>query len=98
FGSAAPDELERLVLDALSLMLTERFTASQQNTATAPPQPVPATPATTFVGRERALAELSAVLAAGDTRLVTLTGPGGTGKTRLALEASASVAAAFPQG
>ena len=42
---------------------------------------------TTFVGRERELEELDALLAR--RRLVTLIGPGGTGKTRLALEAAA---------
>jgi predicted ATPase/class 3 adenylate cyclase len=41
---------------------------------------------TTFVGRERELEELQALLAR--NRLVTLAGPGGTGKTRLALEAA----------
>ena len=39
---------------------------------------------TSFLGRERELSEVSALLAA--TRLLTLTGPGGTGKTRLALK------------
>jgi predicted ATPase/DNA-binding CsgD family transcriptional regulator len=43
---------------------------------------------TSFVGRERELAELDAVLA--QARLVTLTGPGGGGKTRLALELAAA--------
>jgi predicted ATPase/DNA-binding SARP family transcriptional activator len=41
-------------------------------------------PATSFVGRERDLGQLRALLA--DARLVTLTGPGGVGKTRLAAE------------
>ena len=44
--------------------------------------PVPATP---FLGRERELEEVGALLARDDVRLLTLTGPGGTGKTRLAL-------------
>src|SRR5262245_53489611 len=44
-----------------------------------------------FIGRERELAEISRLLRR--QRLVTLTGPGGTGKTRLALQAVASVAA-----
>ncbi|HEY8501635.1 MAG TPA: adenylate/guanylate cyclase domain-containing protein, partial [Solirubrobacterales bacterium] len=57
--------------------------------------PVPATP---FLGRESELDELAALLARDDTRLVTLTGPGGTGKTRLALQAAANAADHFPDG
>ncbi len=41
---------------------------------------------TRFFGREEQLAQLSEMLQSGHTRLVTITGPGGTGKTRLALE------------
>jgi predicted ATPase/DNA-binding SARP family transcriptional activator/DNA-binding CsgD family transcriptional regulator len=51
---------------------------------------------TSFVGRERELAELKRELAAG--WLVTLTGVGGCGKTRLALEASRSLLGAYPDG
>jgi predicted ATPase/class 3 adenylate cyclase len=57
--------------------------------------PVPATP---FLGRESELAEISALLGREGMRLVTLTGPGGTGKTRLALQAAASAADTFPAG
>lgn len=55
-------------------------------------------PATVFLGRATELAELAALLTRDDVRLVTLTGPGGTGKTRLALQATASAADAFPGG
>ena len=51
-------------------------------------------PLTSFVGRERERAEVAALLAA--QRLVTLTGPGGTGKTRLALQVATEVLAAYP--
>jgi hypothetical protein len=56
--------------------------------------PVPTTP---FLGRERELAEVLDLLGGG-LRLVTLTGPGGTGKTRLALQAAGAAADAFPDG
>ncbi len=48
-------------------------------------------PMTTFVGRAREVAEVRALLARPDVRLLTLTGPGGAGKTRLALEAARAV-------
>ncbi|HXF60370.1 MAG TPA: BTAD domain-containing putative transcriptional regulator [Caldilineaceae bacterium] len=57
---------------------------------------------TSFVGRERELAQLLHYLADPKRRLLTLVGPGGIGKTRLALQAAWSVAAdqagSFPQG
>jgi predicted ATPase/class 3 adenylate cyclase len=55
-------------------------------------------PATAFLGRRRELRELIALLQAPATRLLTLTGPGGTGKTRLALQAAAEVSDAYPDG
>ena len=51
---------------------------------------------TTFVGRERELGEALELLQR--TRLLTLTGPGGTGKTRLSLQVAAADAEAFPDG
>jgi predicted ATPase/class 3 adenylate cyclase len=54
-------------------------------------------PATTFVGRGSELEELGALLDRG-VRLLTLTGPGGVGKTRLALQAVADAVDAFPDG
>jgi predicted ATPase len=53
-------------------------------------------PTRSFIGREREVAELDTVLKA--HRLVTLTGVGGVGKTRLALEVATRVAANFPDG
>ena len=56
--------------------------------------PVPATP---FLGREREVAEVAGQLAGG-VRLLTLTGPGGTGKTRLALRSAGEASPGFPDG
>jgi predicted ATPase len=53
---------------------------------------------TTFLGRERELAQVVALLHDAKVRLLTLTGAGGTGKTRLALQAAAESADAFPDG
>jgi predicted ATPase len=57
--------------------------------------PVPATP---FLGRERELSEVMELLLGDHTRLLTLTGPGGTGKTRLALQAAAEASDEYPDG
>ena len=57
--------------------------------------PVPATP---FVGRARELSELLALLRRDDTRLLTLTGAGGSGKTRLALRVAETVGADYGDG
>jgi predicted ATPase/class 3 adenylate cyclase len=57
--------------------------------------PVPATP---FLGRERELQEVVALLADEDVRLLILTGAGGSGKTRLAAQAAADVSELYPDG
>ena len=51
-----------------------------------------------FVGRERERAEVTRRLRAREPRLLTLTGPGGAGKTRLALEAAAELVDAYQDG
>lgn len=53
-------------------------------------------PLTSFIGRERELSQISELL--GRVRLVTLTGPAGTGKTRLALEVAHSLESSLPDG
>jgi predicted ATPase/class 3 adenylate cyclase len=57
--------------------------------------PAPASP---LVGRGPEVAELTAMLSTEETRLITLTGPGGTGKTRLALQTAAELASAYANG
>src|SRR5918998_475514 len=57
-----------------------------------PRQPTP------FLGREREVAEVVQMLRGDHVRLLTLTGTGGSGKTRLALQAAAEALDAFPDG
>jgi predicted ATPase/DNA-binding SARP family transcriptional activator len=73
--------------DALS---PERNLASEG--ANLPPQPTP------LIGREREIEEVTDLLRRSDVRLVTLTGTGGTGKTRLAVQAAAALIDTFADG
>ncbi|MGY1620236.1 ATP-binding protein [Geodermatophilus sp. SYSU D00691] len=80
----------RALADALGLDDADRDTLSAAARPTAPAEtpvtssvPLPAAP---LIGRTRERDELSALLRDGSTRLVTLTGPGGVGKTTLALD------------
>jgi predicted ATPase/DNA-binding SARP family transcriptional activator len=66
-------------------------------TTTAPPHNLPAA-LSSFVGRGQHVERLHTLLARHDVRLVTLTGPGGTGKTRLALEVARASVADHPDG
>jgi non-specific serine/threonine protein kinase len=57
--------------------------------------PVPSTP---LLGREQELEALTQLLLRDEVRLITLTGPGGTGKTRLGLQAAANLSETFTDG
>jgi predicted ATPase/DNA-binding XRE family transcriptional regulator len=75
----------------------ERLTAERR---TVTPRPLPGhalpVPRSTFIGRERELAEAERLLES--SRLLTLLGPGGTGKTRVALKLADAVGARYTDG
>jgi len=88
FGT--PAELARLVRDDLAVLLSERFAATRPAAEAPPaagargPRPLPVS-VTSLVGREHDIDEVVGLLGRPEVRLVTLTGPGGIGKTRLAV-------------
>ena len=61
------------------------------------PNNLPSQPSV-FVGRQTELGDIKELLAADPVRMLTLTGPGGTGKTRLALQAAAELSDRFDDG
>lgn len=105
FGS--PRELGRLVRDDLALLLSERFTTADSR---AGPSVSPAAPAdrrgrrslpatsTSLIGREHDIVEVSQLLQTPEVRLVTVTGPGGVGKTRLAIAVGERLDDHYPRG
>jgi predicted ATPase len=92
------EELQELLLNDLALLLAERF--QQAERLPAPSTSVVNLPAPTslFVGRQAELEQLQTLLDDDAVRLVTLAGPGGTGKTRLAIEAARAAAGRFGDG
>ena len=86
---AQPERIFQLVIDGLP----SEFPALRTLDRT--PNNLP-TQLTTFIGRETEIRDGLKLL--DGTRLLTLTGPGGTGKTRLSLQIAAEAAASFPDG
>ncbi|MGC9393262.1 MAG: tetratricopeptide repeat protein [Anaerolineae bacterium] len=83
---------------AETMALYERIkAASEELENESAPSSLPTLP-TPFVGREDELAELAEMIANPRSRLLTLSGPGGIGKTRLALQAAAEQIGAFAHG
>jgi predicted ATPase len=102
--SPHPDTTRRLA-EALKLSEADRAdllhaalagTVSGGSVGTVGGVPVVLIPPTSFVGRETELTEIQRLL--GSTRLLTLTGAGGVGKTRLAVQVAVSTASGYPDG
>jgi len=94
------EDLEEQVAADLATLLAERFDGSRAHdpavaAAVATRLPVPYT---TTIGRDDELARVQELLTTGDTRLVTLVGPGGIGKSRLAIEIAHACRDAYPDG
>jgi predicted ATPase len=94
-------ELRRLVEDDLAVLLSERFEMAAprdeaaDGAALTGALPVPATP---LLGRDQAAAGIEDLIVREAVRLVTLTGPGGVGKTRLMVEAARRLGPGFADG
>src|SRR3712207_2775904 len=96
----------RTLADALGLSEEERSTllAAVPKRGAAPASPAPnvvprlPAPPTPLVGRARDVVAVKSMLESEGTRLVTLTGPGGVGKTRLALEVADRIRGEFSDG
>jgi len=100
FHTAA--ELGRLVRDDLATLLSERFAVPPSEVSAMParsrgPQALPVR-VTTLVGRDGDIDEVAGLLVDPAVRLVTLTGPGGIGKTRLAVAVADRIKGAFDGG
>lgn len=92
-----PEELAELVARDLALMIGERFDRMHAADP-APTGDVLPAPLDSFVGRQRDLDTIRSLLLERRDRLITLIGPGGVGKTRLAVASAAVAADAFPAG
>jgi len=87
------DLYERILADQLDTRASlQQLSAPAQRPHNLPPQPTP------FIGREHELAQLADLLLNPACRLISVVGPGGIGKTRLALQAAAEQIASFTDG
>ncbi|MBC8172258.1 MAG: DUF4062 domain-containing protein, partial [Chitinophagales bacterium] len=90
-------ELSSILISDLAILLTERFNLTLQNKFAEEKllQALPAAP-NCLIGREDAVRDIQSLLH--DNRLITLSGPGGIGKTRLAIEVARTVQNSFTDG
>ena len=86
-----------LSVDHLSLPSMPLTSLGISSTSTTPPTNLPVLP-TPMIGRQGEVEQLSQLLSDPQCRLLTLVGPGGVGKTRLAIETASNMQAAFADG
>ena len=94
---STPDELRERIANDLAELLTERFARAPSAPTDSRLAPLPL-PRSRLIGRGQELAQVLALLQRQDVGLVTLTGPGGVGKTRLALQVAEELAPQFAVG
>ena len=99
---ASPDELRALIENDLAMMLSEGFEATQISEVAVSDETVPRhnlpLPPTKLIGRTTELAAARDLIERDEVGLVTLTGPGGTGKTRLALQVGLDLVERYEDG
>jgi hypothetical protein len=93
-----PEELQSLVQNDLAVLLSERFEMAHAGAGQAQEASALPAPATLLVGREREAEAASELVLREGVRLVTLTGPGGVGKSRLTLEVARRLESSFADG
>jgi predicted ATPase len=100
-------ELGELLESDLAVLLAERFDQSRAGRGSAPDRAespevrrasIMPSPLTEIIGRDREIAELRSMLHRETVRMVTLVGPGGIGKSRLAIDVASSITDDFPGG
>jgi predicted ATPase len=96
-----PAELQQLVENDLAVLLSERFEMTRSGEGAADERPLAGAvpvPVTPLLGREQEIAAVEDLVVGEGVRLVTLTGPGGVGKTRLMVETARRLGPGFADG
>src|SRR5438067_13064984 len=91
---ATPDELRERIANDLAQLLTERFSSTPKTPVAIRLAALPV-PRSRLIDREQERAQAQALLQREDVGLVTLTGPGGVGKTRVAVQVAGDLAPQF---
>ncbi|HEX6551855.1 MAG TPA: DUF4062 domain-containing protein [Ktedonobacteraceae bacterium] len=92
-----PQELRERIANDLALLLTERFAQAPRTPDAVHAAPLPVTRGH-LIDREREVALVRELLLREDVGLVTLTGPGGVGKTRVAVQVATELTSQFADG